>query len=362
MSKSPKRISSSQNLEGVNKKQKILNDVDSPLRLGNNSESSNEVLTPFNGMIETETRGLSNSASLSQNIKPVSGLVVPKLQQKKLQSTNLSSQVTVHAPNTKKSLYNNEAPQQNDPDKLSDALLSAGVDIREEEALLNSTLSAKKLNSQVSNSQIPPHPPFLHPVHVSDFMKRVTLEQTFNQDFSKNIDILNLMSTACELYIRDIITNSLIISRHRRKSVKINNNRKSEVLITLRNLALQQKEQEERRVKRRIALGLEKDNSTEKIDDEETLHRASNATAHMMIAGGKKKYSWLTSAVKSNSNDMKNSGKVSTVVAARGELGIKYREAREEPGIVMRDLLHALENRRVGVNKIIAKGYARIRD
>ena len=43
-------------------------------------------------------------------------------------------------------------------------------------------------------------------------------------------------------------------------------------------------------------------------------------------------------------------------------MGIKYREAREEPGIVMRDLLLALENRRVGVNNVITKGYARIRD
>ncbi|SCU79443.1 LANO_0A06260g1_1 [Lachancea nothofagi CBS 11611] len=255
---------------------------------------------------------------------------------------------------------------QTDPDKLSDALFSAGVDIREEEALLNSSMNITKTNAQnngqVINNQIPPQLPFLHPTHVASFMKRVGTEQNFHQDFSKAHEVLSLMSTACEAFMRDIITNSLVISRHRRRSIKLNSGRRSEVSRALRDLAIQQKEQEEKRVKRRISMGLEKETAEAKMETEETLHRASNATANMMIAGGKKKYSWLNAGPKANNNSVKVLGKVSSDVAARGEIGIRYREAREEPGIVMRDLLNALENRRVGVNTVIPKGYARIRD
>ncbi|SCU80865.1 LADA_0B09934g1_1 [Lachancea dasiensis] len=255
---------------------------------------------------------------------------------------------------------------QTDPDKLSDALFSAGVDIREEEALLNSstniTKSVSQNNGQAINNQIAPQTPLLHPSHVASFMKKVGSEQNFNQDFSKAHEVLSLMSSTCEAFLRDVITNSLIMSRHRRRSIRLNSGRRSEVSRAMRDIAIQQKEQEEKRVKRRISMGLEKETAEAKMETEETLHRASNATANMMIAGSKKKYSWLNAGPKTNNNSVKVLGKVSSDVAARGEMGIRYREAREEPGIVMRDLLNALENRRVGVNTIIPKGYARIRD
>lgn len=115
-------------------------------------------------------------------------------------------------------------------------------------------------------------------------------------------------------------------------------------------------------MKKRIALGLEKEDYENKIDSEETLHRASNVTAGLR-AGSKKQYGWLTSSVnKPTSLGAKSSGKVASDITARGESGLKFREAREEPGIVMRDLLFALENRRNGVQTIISKGYAKIRD
>ncbi|AMD20136.1 HCL015Cp [Eremothecium sinecaudum] len=334
------------------------------------SEFSNDLPPLFDNVSESEKDRIDGLA-LPQTSLPSTTLVLPKSKVSHA-NDNKKSPHKVQKPvlnnkagttSMKKHTQGAGAPkQQSDPEKLSDALLSAGVDIKEEEALLNSTVVSMKPNSRVSNSQIPPHPPLLHPSHVAIMMKKVAAEQNFNQDFSKSHDLLSLMSTACELYMRDIITNSIIISRHRRKAVKLNSGRRSEITMVLRDLALKQREQEESRVKRRIALGLEKQTLDPKLDSGETLHRASNATANMMIAGGKKKYSWLTSGSKVNPSDLKNAGKVSSAVAARGDLGIKYREAREEPGIVMRDLLRALENRRVSVSNTIAKGYARIRD
>lgn len=276
--------------------------------------------------------------------------------------------------NSNKSVSNKT---QTDPNKMQDVLLSAGVDIREEEALLTGSVTATrnqaKSNSNTGNNTshnsttVPPHLPFLHPDQLSKFMKRVSKEHHFDHNYLKNLtknngEILNMVSTSCETYMRDIITNALIISRHRRRGVQLNTGRRSEVAIALKSIAQSQKKEEERRLKKRIALGLEKEDLENKVDSEETLHRASNVTAGLR-AGSKKQYGWLTASVaKPTTSTIKSAGKIANEIAARGESGLRFREAREEPGIVMRDLLFALENRRNGVHNVITKGYARIRD
>lgn len=269
---------------------------------------------------------------------------------------------------------------QTDPNKMQDVLLSAGVDIREEEALLTGSVTATRNQAKNNSSNsggsgtgshssmiVPPHLPFLHPDQLSKFMKRVSKEHHFDHNYLKNLtknngEILNMVSTSCETYMRDIITNALIISRHRRRGVQLNTGRRSEVAIALKSIAQSQKKEEERRLKKRIALGLEKEDLENKVDSEETLHRASNVTAGLR-AGSKKQYGWLTASVaKPTTSTIKSAGKIANEIAARGESGLRFREAREEPGIVMRDLLFALENRRNGVHNVITKGYARIRD
>ncbi|SCU87465.1 LAME_0D10176g1_1 [Lachancea meyersii CBS 8951] len=352
-----------------------------------NTDFGSDMPTPFDSMVDRPASGVTLPESKTPTTNLVSSATTSTEDKKKAkpkgmqQSTkkmqqSVQSSTAVPAGNGSGSASGSGAggananqassKMQTDPDKLSDALFSAGVDIREEEALLNSSMNITKNSGQHAdpalNNTLPPQVPLLHPTQVADFMKKVGSEQNFNQDFSKAHDVLSLMSSACEAFMRDIITNSLVISRHRRRSIKLSSGRRSDVSRALRDIAIHQKEQEEKRVKRRISMGLEKETAEAKVETEETLHRASNATANMMIAGGKKKYSWLNAGPKANNNSVKVLGKVSSDVAARGEIGIRYREAREEPGIVMRDLLNALENRRVGVNTVIPKGYARIRD
>ncbi|CCF60651.1 hypothetical protein KAFR_0L00440 [Kazachstania africana CBS 2517] len=281
-----------------------------------------------------------------------SGLALPKLDERKKSAKKAASTTSSVKP-----------PTQTDPSKMQDVLFSAGVDVKAEEALLNSSVTAARSSSQ-SQAKVPPHPPFLHPTQLSTFMKKIVRDQNFliDSNFEKNPALLNMISSSCEMYIKDIITNSLIISRHRRKGVQINTGRRSEISVALRAVALQQKKEEERRLKKRIALGLEKEDLENKIDSEETLHRASNVTAGLR-AGSKKQYGWLTSSVnKAAATPLSSAGKVATDIATRGDMGLRFREAREEPGIVMRDLLFALENRRIGVHNVISKGYARIRD
>ena len=308
----------------------------------------------------------------NQDKKPTTSTQSTATTSKKNDSTNNNNKTGNN--NNNKSVSNRT---QTDPNKMQDVLFSAGVDIREEEALLTGSVTATrnqaKNNSNSSGSgssnstMVPPHLPFLHPDQLSKFMKRVSKEHHFDHDYLKNLtknngEILNMVSTSCETYMRDIITNALIVSRHRRRGVQLNTGRRSEVAIALKSIAQSQKKEEERRLKKRIALGLEKEDLENKVDSEETLHRASNVTAGLR-AGSKKHYGWLTASVaKPTTSTIKSAGKIANEIAARGETGLRFREAREEPGIVMRDLLFALENRRNGVHNVITKGYARIRD
>lgn len=305
---------------------------------------------------------------------------------------------------TNNTATNKKNKLQTDPNKMQDVLLSAGVDIKQEEAILNSTVYNKQqqslyqmnnnnngynynsnnnlINNNMNNIIIPPHPPFLHPDQVLDFMKKVTKEQFFQINNSLNNitnnnnsntnttsrkeldDVIQLISSSCEHYIRDIITQTIIISRHRRSGVNWNNGQRSEIQTNLRLIALQMKKDEDKRLKKRITLGLEKENLDSNIDSQETLHRASNVTATLR-AGTKKQYGWLKAASinKPINNTNKSLGKIANEIVARGEIGLKFKDAREEPGIVMRDLLFALENRHFqGVQTILSKGYSRIRD
>ncbi|CAR27032.1 hypothetical protein ZYGR_0I03040 [Zygosaccharomyces rouxii] len=339
------------------------------------AQGGEDVSTPFGQQqlgTEFEVLSLPKNAPPSTDLqRSDSGLSLPKKGEKKRGKppgkTNQSGSVSAQQKSNASSSSTGAGPQssknsQSDPNKMSDVLFSAGVDIREEEALLNSSVNASKSHLQSTDVKIPSHPPFLHPDQVNQFMRKVCKEQNFSQNFAKNPEILRMMSSACESYMRDVITNSLIISRHRRKAVKINSGRRSETSVALKSIAMNQKKEEERRVKKRVALGLEKEDLENKMDSEETLHRASNVTAGLR-AGSKKQYGWLTSSTsKPTSLGGLTSGKVASAVAARGDTGLRFREAREEPGIVMRDLLYALENRRNGVHNVISKGYARIRD
>lgn len=330
-------------------------------------------------MPETDNNSGSSGATKASKVKqePSTPLALPNQDNKKQQPSTTTSNTTTNGKkndNAKGGSSSNK--NQTDPNKMQDVLISAGVDIREEEALLTGSITASRSqakantnnsNSASNNTVTPPHLPFLHPDQVSKFMKNVSKEHHFNANYLKNLgknngEVLDMISTSCETYMKDILTNALIISRHRRRGVQLNTGRRSEVSMALKSMAQLQKKEEERRLKKRIALGLEKEDLENKIDSEETLHRASNVTAGLR-AGSKKQYGWLTASVaKPTTATIKSAGKIANEIAARGESGLRFREAREEPGIVMRDLLFALENRRNGVQHIITKGYSRIRD
>ncbi|OWB82913.1 hypothetical protein B5S33_g1542 [[Candida] boidinii] len=237
-------------------------------------------------------------------------------------------------------------------DQLTDAVAAAGVNIEAEEKALVSGLSASKRQIEPNN--------FLKTHQLAWFVKKSMDDMGLDMEIDN--DVLSTMSSACETYMASIITDSLVLSRHRRKPVVTKTKpatsaaTRSDVSRALRDIATRQKEKEEKRLKRRILLGLDTEEK-EKTDATTDEHRATNATAAMMMSGSKqKKYSWMLSGSAPGGGGRANS------IQARGDTGIRYREARQEPGIVPRDLLAAIENRRVGVTNTLVKGYSKLRD
>ncbi|KAK6202745.1 transcription initiation factor TFIID subunit 4 [Scheffersomyces amazonensis] len=298
-------------------------------------------------------------------------------------------------PLTGQTLGQQQAQQKvsNDPSRLNDAIVAAGVDIQQEEELLLQQQyrrdDVSKDLKQIIRSSKPP--PFLNGYHLASFVTKVARENGVQQYFLQEAELLELVSAACETWLSNIIHKTIILARHRRRGIPALNpkNKKpgsgsgssnsssssvvrSELSKELRNLALRQKDLEERRVQKRIALGLEKndidgngDGSDSKAGVEETLHRAANATAAMMSNTGRKKYSWMTSANGGATDASKGSdekGKKSSIISIRGENGLRYREIRTGNSVTMKDLLGAIEGERMGTDKAIVKAYAKLKD
>lgn len=256
--------------------------------------------------------------------------------------------------------------ESNDPDKLSDAILAAGIDLKAEESFLLVSNQNKFTTSNASGSWTPAKIRDLK--QFGGFMNKVLKENALNQLSTSKLDTVELVQLACDQFLTDIVTNAIIMSRHRRRPMKTkkssSSSHRSEISRALRDLAIKDKEAEEKRMEKRAALGLDTgDGSGDKAGAEETLHRAANATAAMMMAGSKKKkYSWMTGSNNANgaAGASQLEGSTNPAIAARGDTGIRYREAREEPGVALRDLVAALETKRMGVDRALTKAYTKL--
>lgn len=275
--------------------------------------------------------------------------------------SNVQSPQVAQTPQKKK--QSSKAIQTDNHEVLSDAVAASGVNIRAEEEAMVTGLSISKRQIEQNT--------FLKPNQLHWFMNK-TLEEQGIKPVTTDQEVSNLISASCEHYLTQILTDTIIMMRHRRHSsnVQKSNNRggskkfknlkssanshsglssKSELSKALRDIASKHKDREEKRVRRRIFLGLEEEKLEEDLIQD---HKQTNLTASLMMSGSKKKkYSWMQSSPSSSS-----------AINFRGDNGIRYREAREEQAIVLRDLIAALENRRIGVSNALLKGYARLRD
>jgi hypothetical protein len=284
----------------------------------------------------------------TSNPSESTGIVTPSI-------TNIS---TTQTPQKKKTTT--KPSQSENHEALSDAVAASGVNIRAEEEAMVTGLSISKRQIEQNT--------FLKPHQLNWFMQK-TLEEQGIKSTQLDNEVSNTISAACEHYMTQILTDTIIMMRHRRhasdipKSKGINGksskkstlsshsgiNSKSEISKALRDLASKHKEREEKRIRRRIFLGLEEEKPEEDLGQD---HKQTNLTASLMMSGSKKKkYSWMQSTSSSTSS-----------INSLGDNGIRYREAREEQAVVLRDLIAALENRRIGVANTLLKAYARLRD
>ncbi|CAN6674954.1 transcription initiation factor TFIID subunit 4 [Trichomonascus vanleenenianus] len=239
-----------------------------------------------------------------------------------------------------------------DPDQLSDALLSAGVDLKAEENYLSSTLTADQASAKLTPGALHGAPnEFLVLRNLNAMIRKTTAEAGIRYTVDKEQEISQLVSIACQEWLSDIVTTAVMLNRHRRRS---RNDVHSEISRALRQIAIKDKESEDRRLAQKAVNGIDSAPEEKKGGSEETQYRNANATALMMT--GKKKYSWLTGG-----SNAASPGR-SMGIGGKNEVNIRYREAREEPQLVMRDLLGAIEDRRMGVEKTIVKGYAKLRN
>lgn len=259
----------------------------------------------------------------------------------------------------------NRPNQTDNHEVLSDAVAASGVNIRAEEEAMITGLSISKRQIEQNS--------FLKPNQLNWFMHK-TLEEQGIKSVELDSEVGNLISASCEHYMAQILADTIIMMRHRKHSSDVVKNgstssgkhktskssksalsshsginSKSEISKALRELASKHKEREEKRIRRRVFLGLEEEKPEENLVQD---HKQTNLTASMMMSGSKKKkYSWMQSSPNASSS-----------INSRGDNGIRYREAREEQAVVLRDLIAALENRRIGVSNALLKAYARLRD
>lgn len=291
---------------------------------------------------------------------------IPNINTPGANSPGISTPGSTNAQQTQQKKKSTNKPlQPANHEALSDAVAASGVNIRAEEEAMVTGLSISKRQIEQNT--------FLKPHQLQYFMSKTLEEQGIKPAITDN-EVANLISASCEHYMTQILTDTIIMMRHRRhsadvqmsgkhnsskKSSKASKNSstshsgigsKSELSKVLRDIASKHKEREEKRLRRRIFLGLEEEKPEEDLIQD---HKQTNLTASLMMSGSKKKkYSWMQSS----------SSTSSSAINSRGDNGIRYREAREEQAVVLRDLLAALENRKLGVSNALLKGYARLRD
>lgn len=283
-----------------------------------------------------------------------------------------------------KKLKENAPPRQDiDPEQLGDVLNAAGVDLREEESLLSNSLTnepAGLAGARLLHAPRDPNDMLLSADALRRRLARTTFESGLRVGFDEgpslsglNQDPLGLLSAACEEWLSTLLTEAAAYSRHRRLSANLRpvpgqpnaweSAGPSEVAKALKRIAQKDKDAEARRANLKLQLGigeeLKKVEKTNEKESEELMQKTVNDTARLMTAaiGRKKKFSWM-------SDGSGGGAGAPRLPSARRQASDaqKNREVKEDGGIVLRDFLAVLEEKHMGVKRVLMKGYARLRN
>lgn len=263
--------------------------------------------------------------------------------------------------------------QEIDPNELGDVLNAAGVDLREEESLLNSGLSEQGGIAGARLLHAPKERDYetmllnFHPLkrtmtHLAAESGLKLAQDEGTTASGLNQDPISLICASCEEWLSVILQEAAAYSRHRRLSRNPTSlNEQSELSRSLRDIMQKDRVRDSKHEAVKERLGLTQEQAPDDKDSEERTQRAANDTARMMTQniGRKKKFSWMSDNSNSGGGGPPRSG-----AAARRQNNDpnRFKEIREDSGIVMRDVLPALERKHMGVKRALIKSYSRLRN
>ncbi|EMR11046.1 hypothetical protein PNEG_00644 [Pneumocystis murina B123] len=329
-------------------------------------------------------------------------------------SVNLSGQAVFSPPVSKSNSYlysgskgavnaavntGKTSDNRQDAEQLQDALISAGVDIKEEEHNMSRSYD------YVFGSNVIPleedrtkMTDFLNPIPLNDLIYRIAISNSLK---TIDPDIGPLLALSLRDRMANLLSDMIVLSRHRTASLPVNRKIIDNVGKILEDINIKEKDKEEKRRAQVLSKKLEEENrmdkqtllsgnpedmdkkkkkkeilsnSSSKNLSEDAQKRNTDTTAAIMMGSGPngpggKKYSWMTSALplspgyitktpRATSNHSQTNPET-TIIQTVEEIGI----------ITIRDALNVLEMDKEGAGEIfgrgaraLSRGYIRLKD
>ncbi|KTW31764.1 uncharacterized protein T551_01025 [Pneumocystis jirovecii RU7] len=286
-----------------------------------------------------------------------------------------------------------------DTEKLQDALVSAGVDIKEEEHNMSrsydygfgsNTLSFEEDRTKITD--------FLNPIPLNDLIYRIAISNSL-----KTIDpeVAPLLALSLRNRMAGLLSDMIILSKHRTTSPPINKKIIDNVGKILEEINNKEKDMEEKRRAQLLSKRLEEKNKIDKQsslsgnpDDmdkkrkkketginsaskslsEDTQKRNTDTTAAIMMGSGPngpggKKYSWMTSIPSLSLGYTTKTHRITENSSPTNPKTISIEPAQEVGIITIRDALNVLEMDKEGAGEVfgrgaraLSRGYIRLRD
>lgn len=284
-----------------------------------------------------------------------------------------------------------------DAEQLQDALVSAGVDIKEEEHHMSrsydyvfgsSTIPLEEDRTKLTD--------FLNPIPLNDLIYRIAISNSLK---TIDPDVASLLALSLRDRMTSLLSDMIILSKYRTASPPVNRKIIDNVGKILEDINIKEKDTEEKRraqlLSRRLQeskmdkqsslSGIMEDtdkkkkkketgSSSSKNLSEDAQKRNTDTTAAIMMGSGPngpggKKYSWMTSTLPLSSGYVpKTPRPINTYSPANPKTSTL--QSVEEVGIItIRDALNVLEMDREGAGEVfgrgaraLTRGYIRLKD
>ncbi|KAG5519832.1 hypothetical protein PMAC_000106 [Pneumocystis sp. 'macacae'] len=357
--------------------------------------SSNEYLNLFNFIFYSDSRGSTSSA---KKHKPYNSVSIRDYYEQPTYSSSVPKTTSyLYSGSTKGPGKSGEDRQ--DTEKLQDALVSAGVDIKEEEHNMSrsydygfgsNTLPLEEDRTKITD--------FLNPIPLNDLIYRIAISNSLK---TIDPDVAPLIALSLRNRMAGLLSDMIILSKHRTTLPPINKKIIDNVEKILEEINIKEKDMEEKRRAQLLSKRLEEKsridkygslsgnpddmdkkkkkketgiNSTSKNLSEDTQKRNTDTTAAIMMGSGPngpggKKYSWMTSIPSLSLGYATKAHRITENNSQISPKTISIQPTQEVGIITIRDALNVLEMDKEGAGEIfgrgaraLSRGYIRLKD